>query len=664
MIIDLIEMKRLPFIPWMILCLSITLYGQEFNEEIVMTIGDREITAGEFERIYNKNNTGEGILDKKTVDEYLELFVNFKLKVIEAENLGLDTMPSFIIELSGYRNQLAKPYLTDNETTEKLIREAYERMETEVSASHILVRLPSNPTPEDTLQAYHKAMRIIDRLKLGESFETIARGASDDPSAKTNGGNLGYFTAFRMIYPFESVVYNTDVGEITMPVRTSFGYHIIKINDKRPSRGEVKVAHIMVATPRGSNDELMINARGKIDMIYEKLKQGDPFDSLALTYSDDQGSARNGGELPWFGTGRMVPEFEEAAFNLQQPGELSKPVQTSYGWHILKLIEKKPLGSFEELKPEIKQWITRDSRSLIGRNAFMDRLKKEYGFTLSGKALAEFYDALDPAFLADFANPGKAVNLNNPLFSFAGVTYNQSDFMDYVRKYPGKVRTSDVREYIDEMFTQYCNQELMNYEEAHLEEKYPEFKYVMQEYHDGILLFELTDKMVWSKAIIDSVGLLEFYKNNKSNYLWEDRVNASIYTCKNRSRLKELSKMLEKRSRKGYSDEDFLAKFNGEDKYYLQIENGLFSKGDHEIIDSIKWKKGMTDIIQKNGQPVIVIVHEIIRNQPKTLDEAKGIITSDYQNYLEQEWIKQLRAKYPVTINREIVNAIKLNQPS
>ncbi len=652
-------MKRLTFLPWMILCLSITLSGQELLEEIVMTIGDRKITAGEFERIYKKNNTGEGILDKKTVDEYLELFVNFKLKVIEAENLGLDTIPSFLKELSGYRNQLSKPYLTDNETTERLIREAYDRMKTEVSASHILVRLPSNPTPEDTLQAYNKALRIIDRLELGESFEAIARGASDDPSAKTNGGNLGYFTAFRMIYPFESVVYNTDVGDITMPVRTNFGYHIIKVSDKRSSRGEVKVAHIMVATPRGSDNEVLKKAREKIDMIYEKLKQGNPFDSLALNCSDDQGSARNGGELPWFGTGRMIPEFEEAAFNLQQPGELSKPIQTSYGWHIIKLIDKKPLDSFEELKPEIKQWIAGDNRSLIGKNAFIDQLKKEYNFKLSGEALAEFYEALDPAFLSDFANPGKAASLNGPLFSFAGIPYNQNDFMDYIRKYPGKVRTLDIREYINEMFIQYSNQELMSYEEAHLEEKYPEFKYLMQEYHDGILLFELMDKMVWSKAVLDSVGLQEFYKNNKSNYLWEDRVNASIYTCENRSMLKELSNMLKKRSRKGYRDEDFLAKFNHEDKHYLQIEHGLFSKGDHEIIDSIKWQKGITDIIEKNGQPVIVVVHEIIRNQPKTLDEAKGVITSDYQNYLEKEWIRELRAKYPVTINHEIVNALK-----
>lgn len=652
-------MKRLLILFWMITCLITSLSGQELEDKILMRIGSKEITAGEFLRIYNKNNTGEGILDKKTMDEYLELFINFKLKVIEAENLGMDTIPSFIKELNGYRNQLVKPYLTDNEVTENLIKEAYERMVTEVGASHILVKLPSNPTPEDTLKAYKRAMRMIDRLNLGESFEAIARGASDDPSAKTNGGNLGYFTAFRMIYPFESACYTNDIGNITLPVRTRFGYHIIKVNDKRPSRGEVKVAHIMVATPRGSGDEFIAKANEKIDLISQELEKGILFDSLALKYSDDQGSARNGGELPWFGTGRMVPEFEEAAFNLNNPGEISDPVKTSYGWHIIKLIDKKPLGSFEEMKPEIKNLVARDTRSSIGRDFFIKRLKKEYKYTLTENALLEFYESLDPEFLINYSDPGKANSLNGHLFSFADLSYRQKDFMSYIKKYPSKFRTTEVKEYIDLMFAEFSGQEIMNFEEKHLEEKYPEFNYLMQEYHDGILLFELTDKMVWSKAIKDSIGLQAFYEENKNNYLWEDRITATIYTCKDESRLKELTKMLKKISKKGYSDEYFLTRFNSEEEQYLQIEKGIYSKGDNTILDSIKWQKGTSGKLIHNGQPVFVIVHKILKDQPKTLNEAKGVITSDYQNHLEQEWIKELKKKYPVQVNSDVMQEIR-----
>ena len=626
---------------------------------ILMTLGDREITAGEFERIYNKNNTGEGILDKKSTDEYLELFINFKLKVIEAEKQGLDTIPSFIRELSGYRNQLAKPYLTDNLSIKQLVKEAYERMVTEVSASHILVKLSSNPTPEDTLKAYNKAMRMIDRINLGESFEAIARGASDDPSAKSNGGNLGYFTAFRMIYPFETAVYNTEVGKISKPVRTNFGYHIIKVNDKRPSRGEVKVAHIMVATPRGSSEEFITEAKKKTELILQELEQGTRFDTLALRYSDDQGSARNSGELPWFGTGRMVPEFEEAAFNLTRQEEISKPVKTSYGWHIIKMIDKKPLGSFEDLKREIENLVARDNRSSIGRDSFIRKLMNEYNLKVIDNALAQFYATLDPEFLTNFNTPGKAVSLHDPLFSFAEIRYSQKDFMDFIKKYPSKVRTNDIHEYVDKMFSDYSSQELLEYEESQLENKYPEFRYLMQEYHDGILLFELTDKMVWSKAIKDSVGLQDFYELNMEKYLWEDRVDASIYTCEDESQLKAFLKMLGKRSKKGYKDEDFLDHFNNEGDPYLQIEKGIFSKGDNAIIDSIKWQKGTKKDIRHGGKPVIVIIHEVIRNQPKALNEAKGIITSDYQNHLDKEWIKELRSKYPVLINSEVLNKIK-----
>ncbi|UCG26723.1 MAG: peptidylprolyl isomerase, partial [Bacteroidales bacterium] len=570
-------MKQLAFLLVFLNWIIIDLPAQDDDDRILMTISDREITAGEFERIYKKNNAGGKVLDVKSVEEYLELFINFKLKVIEAENLGLDTIPSFKKELLGYRGQLAKPYLTDNETTERLIREAYERTETEVSASHILIKLPANPSPEDTLKAYNRALKIIDRLNMGESFEAIAKGASDDPSAKTNSGNLGYFTAFRMIYPFESAAYNTPVGEISDPLRTQFGYHIIKVNDKRSSRGEVKVAHIMIATPRGSGDEFIKNAKDTIEKIHRNLLQGAEFSTIAASYSDDRGTARNGGELPWFGTGRMVPEFEQAAFSLNEPGDISEPVRTSFGWHILKLIDKKPLGSFEEMKPDIKNKIARDTRSSLGKRSFVDKLKTGYDFRVNNERLAEFYSTLNPAFLSNYSEMGTAGSLTGRLFSFADKTYTRQDFIGFIRKNPGKVRTNDIHEYIDLMFMEFTDQELISYEDGRLEEKYPEFRYLLQEYHDGILLFELTDKIVWSKAVKDSAGLTEFYEKNKNKYLWDDRMDATIYRLADNSQLKEFRKILKKINSRGYSNEELTDMFNsGREDPYLTIESGQF----------------------------------------------------------------------------------------
>ena len=249
--------------------------------------------------------------------------------------------------------------------------------------------------------------------------------------------------------------------------------------------------------------------------------------------------------------------------------------------------------------------------------------------------------------------------MNNPLFSFANQAYTQKDLMTYINKYPSKFRTTEVQEYVDLMFAEFSNQELMKYEEEHLEDKYPEFKYLMQEYHDGILLFELTDKMVWSKAIKDSLGLQEFYEENKMNYLWDDRIEATIYICKNDSRLKELTKILKKRTKKGYTDEDLLSMFNKENNDYLSIEKGTFSKGDNKILDSLKWNTGMTGNLKQNGKPVFVSIHKVLKNQPKSLTEAKGVITSDYQDHLEHQWIEELREKYPVQVNTEVLGRIR-----
>jgi peptidyl-prolyl cis-trans isomerase SurA len=646
----------------LIITLFLSLYAlcQETGEEILMTIGDRPVTLSEFERIYKKNNTGDDILEKKSVEEYLELFINFKLKVIEAENLGLDTLPAFRKELKGYRNQLAKPYLTDREYSEKLIKEAYDRLKTEVNVSHILIKLPNHPSPEDTLRNYNKAIRIRQRILLGESFEAIARGASDDPSAKSNGGNLGYFTAFRMVYPFESAAYNLEVGEISMPVRTRYGYHIIKAENKRESQGKIKVAHIMIAIPRGSKPEIFKKAEEKIYDIYAKLQQGEDFSELAGNFSEDPGSAKNGGELEWFGTGRMIPEFESAAFALNKNGEISKPVKTGFGWHIIKLLDRKELESFNELKPELSIRIARDERSVLSNKSLIDKLKTEYNFKLDSTRLAEFYDAVKPAKNNLGFDINGANSFYKPLFSFANQKFNQNDFFNFIKKYTSGIEYYSANEFVNTLINDFVSGKILEYEDTQLEKKYPEFRYLIKEYHDGILLFELTDKMVWSMAVSDTIGLEKFYKDNKNSYMWEKRVDATIYTCSNDSRIQELIKMLKKQKTKGYTETYLLDYFNTTpDEKYLTIENGVFTKGDHRIVDMVNWEKGITNIPVHEGEITIIVINSVINPQPKTLDEAKGLVTSDFQNFLDENWIRELRKKYKVNVNKKLL--IKIN---
>jgi peptidyl-prolyl cis-trans isomerase SurA len=636
---------------------SVSLFAQSNITDDFIQIGKQHITSDEFERIYNKNNSISSI-EKQTVEEYLQMFINFKLKVEAAINLGYDTLSSFKSELKGYRDQLAKSYLTDNATVEALINEAYQRMHTEVNASHIMVALKSNPTPADTLTAWNKIWDIRNRLTKGESFEQMATTLSDDPSAKTNKGSLGYFTAFQMVYPFEVAAYNTKIGEISMPVRTRFGYHLLKVNDKRPARGEVHVAHIMFMVPQGSPDSLWMKAEKKIKEIQKKIKEGADFSKLATEYSEDRGSARNGGELPWFGSGRMIPEFEDAAFHLQYPGDVSQPLRTFYGWHIIKLLEKRTIPEFETIKADLKNKITRDERVDAGLNSFANQLKEQYHFKEHKELLQHLTSK--PYHNTTKWNVDEKI-ASQELFSFTDHAYTLHDFIRQLDFLPPPDTSIFPDSYINNAYSQYIKNMLIGYENNQLELKYPEFKNLIQEYHDGILLFNLSDSMVWSKASKDSIGLKEFYTQHASQYMWPTRLEATLVKCKTpeiAQRALKVSQSLKKHDEiKSKLISSICDSIQGMD--CVVLDDNRFLKGDNKTIDSITWKKGTTKIIPTSGSYQFVIVHNVLTPMPKTLDEAKGLVISDYQNYLDKEWIKQLHNQYTVSVNQEILNQLK-----
>ncbi len=630
-----------------------SLLAQDAANPVLMTIAGNPVTKSEFEKVYRKNNNKEGAYDMKDVREYLDLYINYKLKVKEAEEEKLDTSLTFINELKGYRKQLAQPYMTDKEVTDGLIKEAYERMQKDVRASHILLNLTPDALPKDTLATYNRAVKIRDLILKGAEFEKMARDSSNDPSAKENGGDLGYFTGMQMVYPFETAAYTTKPGQISMPVRTKFGYHIIKVIDVRDAQGEIKVAHIMIKSGANAPDSVARQAKSKIEEIYAKLKAGEKFEDLATKFSDDKGSAKNGGLLPPFGTGRMVPEFEKAAFSLQKDGDYSQPVKTSYGWHIIKRVEKKPVPTFEEKKNELKTQVARDSRAEISKNSMIARIKKEYNFKETPKTKDAFVNALDTTVLSGEWNPEKVKGLNKPLFTLGTATYTQEDFAKYINNHQSKKQNVTPKQVGNTLYNQFVEESCLNYEESQLEIKYPEFKALMQEYRDGILLFDLTDKKVWSKAVKDSAGLVDFYEKNKTKYMWDRRCEAIIYTCANADIAAKTRKMLKKQK----PMVEVLTEMNKESQLNLNTKDGKFLKGENEIIDAITWQKGLSPDINKNNSVIFVDVINIIEPTPKSLDEAKGIITADYQNYLEKEWIAGLRAKYPVTVNEDVLNS-------
>jgi len=644
---------KLFFIPVFVLALAFESTAQAADQVILNISGDN-ITRSEFEKVFRKNNSKETSFTKKDVNDYLELFINYKLKVREALELKMDTVSSFQSELAGYRKQLAQPYLADKSVTDSLLREAYNRMKKEVRASHILVKCPLDALPKDTIEAYNKAMKIRSDVMKGGDFAKIAKEISGDPSAKDNAGDLGYFTALQMVYQFENAVYNTPVGQVSMPVRTRFGYHIIKVTDERPAQGEIKVAQIHVKFQTGGSLEDSTKSLAKINELYDKLKNGESFENLARQYSDDQTTAKNGGALPMFGTGRMVPEFEKAAFALKNVGDYSKPVQTSIGWHLIKLLERKPLGTFEELQGDIKAKVSKDTRSEISRSSMVNKIKQKYGFKEVPKAKDEFVKTVDSTLVQGKWTADKAAKLTGTMFTLGTQSYTHKDFATYVVDHQTKKATGTPKQFALDLYNEWVNQSVMAYEEARLDQNYPEFKALMQEYRDGILLFELTDQKVWSRAVKDTTGLNEFYEKNKTNYMWPKRVDAIVYTCASADVSKQLRKLL----KKGLSVDSITKVLNKESQLNLQTKQGKFAKGENEMVDTVAWVAGLSPDVMHNNQVVVVEIKKVMEAEPKSLEEAKGLITSDYQNYLEKGWIAYLRSKYPVTVHQEVVDSI------
>ncbi|MDF1673588.1 MAG: peptidylprolyl isomerase, partial [Vicingaceae bacterium] len=520
--------------------IAFTINAQE-KDPTLLTIGGKEVKLSEFNAIFNKNKTDKAV-NEEAINEYLDLYIKFKLKVREAESLGYDTLPKFINELKGYRKQLAQPYLTDKEVTEGLIKEAYERLKQDVRASHILIRVDEEADPSDTLKAYNKIMTYRKRVLNGEAFDKVLAdviskinidkttkelGYWDSKNGNViDGQDLGYFSAMHMVYPFETAAYTTKVGSVSAPVRSKFGYHIVYVMDKRPARGTIKTAHIMVKvdTKSPKSEETQ---KKKIDELYEKLKAGDEFSSLANQYSDDKNSAKRGGELPEFNAGKMVPEYEDAAFALKNDGDYSAPFKSQYGWHIVKRLGLRELESFDVIYNTLKARISRDSRSNKSQESLMAKIKKENNFKENLKERNDFYKLISSdEFKKGEWTAEKAKKYNKVMFGLYAPDgekkeYTQTDFALVLEKQRVKDASKDVniKAVINRLYQKEVDKTALNFKDNRLSKTNKEFRLLMQEYRDGILLFDLTDEKVWSKAVKDSAGLESFYQTNKTNYM-------------------------------------------------------------------------------------------------------------------------------------------------
>jgi peptidyl-prolyl cis-trans isomerase SurA len=644
------------------------LFSQQTDERILLNIAGEDISAGDFMYVFNKNNLNREEQGPEAIKEYLELYINFRLKVREAEELGMDTLESFRRELEGYRKQLAQPYFVDESVSDQLLKEAYERKLWDLRASHILFRTEKNALPEDTLAAYNKALAAYKRIQAGEDFGIVAAEVSEDPSArdteasqyrparKGNKGDLGYFTVFDMVYAFETGAYNTPLGSVSLPVRTDYGFHLIKITDKQPALGQVQVQHIFASLPPNATAQDSLAKKTKIDAAYDKILSGTNFEDVVREFSEDKASAGNGGKLAWFGSNRMVPEFIIATRSLKDSGDVSTPFITPFGWHIIRLTGHKPVGSFEEEEAGLKTRLEKDVRNKLSEEAVISRIKSEYGFKENSKAKDAVYSTLDTSLNSGTWDVAKAQGLDKTVFTLGDRKFSQQDLANYIARKQTK-RTTDIPAFFNDTYKAFVNEQCIAYEDERLEEKYPDFRMLVQEYHDGILLFDLTDRNVWSKAVKDTAGLAAYFAANPGKYMWDKRFNAAVVTVLNPSLVNtdELRAMFTNNK----TIEEILNSYNTDTTLNILIEKAKFSAGDSPVVDKVKWKTGLSPVVDMPSGPSFVFGYEILDPEPKALQEAKGLVTADYQTYLEEQWIKELRAKYNVIVNNDVLSTLK-----
>jgi len=586
--------------------------------QAVMKIAGNDISKQEFEYYYNKNVSSDST--KMSIREYSDLFINFKLKVQEAYSRYMDTTTSFKNELNSYREQLITPYLVDSQKIKELVIEEYERLQEDVDVCHILFRIDRGG---DTLSAYKKAQDALARLN-NESFASVAASLSEDPSMEGDSGRIGWITGLTTVYPFESAAYNTPVGSHSGIVRTIFGYHIVKVNDRRPSRGEVKVAHIFIRKKEDMTPHQLDSIRASILKIQQDIKAGNiSFADAALKYSED-GTAKSGGELPWIYTGKTNEMFEDAAFALQNKGDISDPLEVSYGWHIIKLIDKKPIDSIDEMTPVIESRIKGDERALIISSSFINKLMKKYNFK-------------------------EVKNSNNGvLATFADVTLTK----DSLKKFIDNNANIDT-----DTLKAFYYSTLFEYEKNNLEKNYPEFGLLMQEYKDGILMFNISQMEIWEKAARDTTGMRLYFEANREKYSWNTpHYKGIIVHCADKNVKKQAKKMLSSMEYSYNNAFDCLANLNIDGHKYVKIERGVYSEGKNQYIDYYVFKKGK--LPENKKYPESFVIGNTIY-APETYNDTKGPVLNDYQSVIEAEWIKVLRAKYPVEIYPEALDTIK-----
>lgn len=633
-----------------VLFLFLQTFQAQEKDPILLTVDGQSIRSSEFIRVYNKNLDLVKDENQKNIDSYLKLFTEYQLKLREAKRLKLDEDPKYKREFMSYKKQLTKNYLSENKVTDELVREAYDRNSMDINASHVLVRL--DEAVKDTVGVYNKILELRERL-VNEGIDALKADVHDGKTVFVE--DLGYFSAFKMVYDFESAAYNTEVGEVSQPFRTQFGYHVVKVNEKRPSRGTVTAAHIMIGLKQKDS---AVDPEKRINEIYKKLLQGESFDALAKQFSDDKSSAKNGGKLSPFKSGQLSSIiFENEAFALKENNAISEPFKTQYGWHIVKRIKAQPIESFEELKPTIEAKVKRDSRSKLINQAMVEELKGRYDITYNEEAKPYFVSLISEDYFRRSWRLPEDFDKDEILFNINGGDYTYNDFGRHIlsaqRLYASKPMPA--KDLIDKEFASFFESTILRYREDNLEHENMEFANILKEYRDGLLLFDLMEKEIWNKASKDTLGLQDYYEKNKDNYQWEERLDFVMATTADAKKANKILKLM----KKGKTNVEISEALNSDKKQNVIFTTAIYPSNDDRLPSDIEKEVGVSGVYDHNEAFHVIKINALLPAGPKTLKEAKGAVINDYQQQIESNWINGLYERFQIDVNKDVLEEVR-----
>ena len=625
------------------------------KKNVLLTINSNPVYSSDFTKVFNKNLDLVVEESQKNVAGYLDLFIDYKLKITEAYAQGLDKNQQYIKEFKKYEDQLAKKYIYDKRIVSKLVEEAYDRSLEEINAEHILVLSNLNDSPNDTLKAYNKIKEAHVKALKGENFTSLVIEYSEEPGAKKSKGKLGYFTAFQMVYPFENTAYNTNVGEISQITRTSFGYHIIKINDRRKKKPKINVSHIMIFS---NNDKKAEDPEERINELYAMIMQGEPFENIAKQFSEDKNTGVKGGQLKTFGPGDLkAPKFENAAYSIKNEGEIIAPIQSAFGWHIIRLNEKFSIPSFEEQKDDIEKKVKGGARALIVTQAINNKIIKKYGFKEGESYISYFNNYVNDSILSrKWTYSSIPLKENQILFTIGDHDVTYTDYAEYLRDNQKTIKKYANKEsLLIDMYVRFKNETLKNYFKERLEVENTEYATIINDYRNGLLVYDVMNKNIWQIAKTDSTGLKNYYEKTKNNYNWKKRLDVDIYSSSDEITTKQVQTLL----MRGEESATIKKQINSDGKINIITISDVFEIDQSELPEGLIPEKGVSDIKLNDGFYVVVNIKEVIEPTLKEFDEVRGTVISDFQTEIEKKWMQSLRDKYEVKINNKSLKKLK-----